>query len=203
MAYISNDTDTQVMTPDTMVGSAVPPLPPVDNTPQSDKSKNNNPHRPQDTRPHLITILVGVVLGVLSMILVPSLIDSAQNITRSLSQSQSHSQSQYDKAEKQTHNDITDTFTTEGLVGQKWSNAQTIIRSRGEGNWLKRSYILTDDGQIAINPSDWTVTDIHVNIEGNLVVTLHHDTTTADKAKDTAHTIGDSIRGAINTAMNR
>lgn len=94
----------------------------------------------------------------------------------------------------------------DGLQGQYWSNAKTILKTRGAN--IGDIAVLTDDGTTPIVDSNWTVSSIYYNSAGKIEVQLAHQTA-ADNAVsgalgglqglgDKVAGLGDTVTGMLN-----
>lgn len=68
--------------------------------------------------------------------------------------------------------------STDDIVGQYWSNAKTILKSRGAN--VSDMVVLTDDGSKPVLDSNWVVSQIYTNSDGKLEVQLTRATGAGD-----------------------
>jgi hypothetical protein len=86
------------------------------------------------------------------------------------------------------------------IIGQKWSNAITILEDDGVD--VNTVSVLTNDGKAVFNPANWTVTSATYT-NGKLRVELHHDSDaisdSADKATGKASEYLDKAESSLNS----
>jgi hypothetical protein len=67
------------------------------------------------------------------------------------------------------------------ITGQKWSNALNILNAKGFD--VTNATILTNDGKMVIDPSNWSVESVKT-ISGITTINLHHDYDITNDTKD-------------------
>lgn len=78
--------------------------------------------------------------------------------------------------------------STDDIVGQYWSNAKTILESRGAN--VSDMVVLTDDGSKPVLDSNWVVSQIYTNSDGKLEVQLTRATNAGDAVSGIVDDLG-------------
>lgn len=87
--------------------------------------------------------------------------------------------------------------STDGIVGQYWSNAKTILESRGAN--VSDMVVLTDDGSKPVLDSNWVVSQIYANNDGKLEVQLTRATSAGDAVSGIVDGLGQKATDTWNS----